>query len=536
MAPKKQQKGHKKEVTGKGKSEGSKSAPKVQISAQNEQKLRRLLQNNRTSVPPGGSGSGTMLEAQRTKRFRNIYDKLACEGFSSLQIEQALSALPEQAEPTLEAALDWLCFNIPGNELPLKFSSGVSVAEHEDAERYINLISTARVDWLPSQVQSEENREPVSVIALKPKINIEEEPQKLLQAEEADWIRRYINQQAEEECENGTSNEEASDDSDWETWTDSSERIRRKQARSNFRLLDKQPWRLRKKVISRNRRKQGRLIRELKQEMISLGLSEDTLNTTIPSKSPTAINKAQIMDSRFSIKEKVPVCVRNEEMATIFSTGICSDQEAEAKNKSESGCSTTDETAIIWKSDCVTTYGEIFSLSKENPVIELIASGGEEEQEAEEMLGLFNEEASADEKLPQAILEMQKKEKAITWAHGQALEKNHERWRKGCKPSNEEDLTKQPKAILQQRCQKCGWGAPKYERISGRGNTYSYSLTILRPTTGRGKNKKVGGSINFQLADPETVCESVDVCMLVRVATFSAHYKELFFSTVYGFE
>lgn len=31
-----------------------------------------------------------------------------------------------QGNATFEAALDWLCLNLPGNELPLKFSSGVS--------------------------------------------------------------------------------------------------------------------------------------------------------------------------------------------------------------------------------------------------------------------------------------------------------------------------------------------------------------------------------------------------------------------------
>jgi hypothetical protein len=31
-----------------------------------------------------------------------------------------------QESATFESALDWLCLNLPGNELPLKFSSGTS--------------------------------------------------------------------------------------------------------------------------------------------------------------------------------------------------------------------------------------------------------------------------------------------------------------------------------------------------------------------------------------------------------------------------
>lgn len=32
--------------------------------------------------------------------------------------------LGRQDSATFESALDWLCFNVPGEELPLKFSSG----------------------------------------------------------------------------------------------------------------------------------------------------------------------------------------------------------------------------------------------------------------------------------------------------------------------------------------------------------------------------------------------------------------------------
>ncbi|XP_057861727.2 DExH-box ATP-dependent RNA helicase DExH7, chloroplastic isoform X2 [Cryptomeria japonica] len=520
MAPKKQQKGQKKE----GKSGGSKSAPKVQITAQNEDKLRRLLLNNRASLPAvgGGSGSGGMLEAQRAKRLRNIYDKLACEGFTSLQIEPALSALSELEEATLEAALDWLCFNIPGHELPQKFSSGVSVGEHE--EKSVNVISTARVDWTPFQVPYEDNRKPASVIAFKSNINIEEEPRKLLQAEGADWIRRYMSQQAEEECETGISDEEASNDSDWEMWANSSERIRRKQSRSvidpatravsaaaEFQAARQAAMEAKEKGDKQKKEKASRLIRELKQEMISLGLSEDILNATVPSVRPTAVDKEEKLDSHFSMREKFSLDERDKEMATIFSQGVSSDHEAETRYKSAFDCSAPDGAAIIQESDLVDREGTILSPSKLDSASERITSGGgEEEQEAIEMLGLFNEDASSDEKVPQAILEIQKKEKAIAWTHGKASEKNQDRWRKNGKSVNEGDLTKQPKAVLQQQCQKCGWGAPKYEKISGRGNAYSYSLNILRPTTGRGKNRKVGGPITFQLSDQETVFESVD--------------------------
>ncbi|CAL5375896.1 unnamed protein product [Camellia sinensis] len=43
---------------------------------------------------------------------------------------------------TFEGALDWLCLNFPGNELPLKFSTGTSLYSNEGGA--VSIISTAR--------------------------------------------------------------------------------------------------------------------------------------------------------------------------------------------------------------------------------------------------------------------------------------------------------------------------------------------------------------------------------------------------------
>lgn len=539
MAPKKQQKGQKKD--GKGKSGGdSKSGPQVRLSAQNEQKLRRLLQNNaaanRASVPSSSSSSAAgnemvMSEAQRTKRLLNIYDKLACEGFTSEQIERALSALPGSEGMALETVLDWLCLNIPGNELPLKFSSGVSVLEHEGAEKSVNVISAARADWVPSVVQSEESREePVSEIALKPKANVKDEKKELVQAEGADWIRRYMSQQDESENEHGTSDGEASNDSDWEMWTESSERTRRKTIRTavdpatralsavaEFQAARQAAMEAKAEGDKEKQMLAGRLIRELKQEMISLGVSEDILSssTTIQHMRPTKLDKAQVGDGSCSKEENIPTGGRGEEIADMSSMANCLDHNSEVRRSMLKSGTIDKVTAFIdgtiMENKLVKPDGEILVSCQADPVIASMASGGgEEEQEAEEMLGLFNEDVVPDENLPGSIMEMQKKEKVFAWAQGQASERKQDRQKKGGKSSYQEDITKQPKAILQQQCQKSGWEAPKYEKISGRGNAFSYSLSIIRPTTGRGKNKKVGGVLNFQFPDPDYVFESAD--------------------------
>ncbi|XP_058184398.1 DExH-box ATP-dependent RNA helicase DExH7, chloroplastic-like [Rhododendron vialii] len=48
---------------------------------------------------------------------------------------------------SLEAALDWLCLNLPGNELPLKFSTGTSLYTNEGGA--VGIISNSRKDWSP---------------------------------------------------------------------------------------------------------------------------------------------------------------------------------------------------------------------------------------------------------------------------------------------------------------------------------------------------------------------------------------------------
>lgn len=84
MAPKKQQQ--------KPKKPSSSSGPRLQISAENENRLRRLLLNSGQTTAPVLADE-TLSIAQKSKRLRSIYEKLSCEGFANEQIELALSAL-----------------------------------------------------------------------------------------------------------------------------------------------------------------------------------------------------------------------------------------------------------------------------------------------------------------------------------------------------------------------------------------------------------------------------------------------------------
>lgn len=94
MAPKKKPQSSK----SKGKASSSSSAgPKLQISAENENRLRRLLLNSgrltQSPAPNPTTTEDAVSKAQKARKLSSIYEKLSCEGFLDDQIERALSSL-----------------------------------------------------------------------------------------------------------------------------------------------------------------------------------------------------------------------------------------------------------------------------------------------------------------------------------------------------------------------------------------------------------------------------------------------------------
>lgn len=99
MAPKKKpQKQSNKAASSSSSSSSSKpkpsSGPKLQISAENEDRLRRLLLNSGRTAPPAPAPIHSALSKnQKAKKLNTVYEKLSCEGFVDDQIELALSSL-----------------------------------------------------------------------------------------------------------------------------------------------------------------------------------------------------------------------------------------------------------------------------------------------------------------------------------------------------------------------------------------------------------------------------------------------------------
>lgn len=73
------------------------------------------------------------------------------------------------------------------------------------------------------------------------------------------------------------------------------------------------------------------------------------------------------------------------------------------------------------------------------------------------------------------------------------------------------DPQKIPKAVLHQLCQRSGWEAPKFNKVMGQRSSFSYAVSVLRRSSGRGKSRKSGGLITLQLPDQEETFESAEV-------------------------
>lgn len=76
-----------------------------------------------------------------------------------------------------------------------------------------------------------------------------------------------------------------------------------------------------------------------------------------------------------------------------------------------------------------------------------------------------------------------------------------------------------PKAVLHQLCQRSGWDAPKFNKVTGKNNNFLYAVSVLRKASGRGKSRKAGGLITLELPGEGETFGSVEV--LTYLYTFT---------------
>ncbi|KAL2339337.1 hypothetical protein Fmac_013783 [Flemingia macrophylla] len=445
------------------------SGPRLQISAENENRLRRLLLNSARPTPSTVTSTDDALtKAQKAKKLKAVYENLSCEGFTNHQIELALSALREGA--TFDSALDWLCLNLPGNELPLKFSTGTS---HYNQGGFVGVISHQPDNSTPSVDPYVTTKEETLESSVLIKRQLSDDTLDSCLPSQADWIRQYVEQQEEDESE---------------TWEDDifdgSSATKKPCEPRSYDVIAKEYLAARldatKAKEKRDKKRQeqaGHIIRKLKQELSALGLSDDNL----------ALEHEHEISSKFK-SERASM---GHEPVDCFKEKTPCDTEGLVSDK------TSVDGSDVERHTMVEHLGKPGS-----PVVQVEKDSVQGDVGDIELGGFFLEDVPSSEILPPDILKVQNQEK-IKRLYEKNLDKLDGIWKKG-------DPQKIPKAVLHQLCQKSGWEAPKFDKIFGRGKSYSYTVSILRKASGRGKNRKAGGLVTLQLPDQNETVESVE--------------------------
>ncbi|KAM7252349.1 hypothetical protein ACFE04_024232 [Oxalis oulophora] len=500
MAPKKKptQKQSKKPTSSSSSSSSSlsssSSGPRLQISSENENRLRRLLLNNqstsRNQAPPPPSDQDSSLSiSQKAKRLKAVYDNLSCEGFTNHQIELALSSLKENK--SFEAALDWLCLNLPGNELPLKFATGIS----NNAGGSVGVISTTKEDWTPPSVDQSLNiKKDVEEVSIKIKRQWDDDDTlDSRQFSQANWIRQYMEQ------------EEENEDGSWEDLAHEKDSMNGHLKPRSYDVIAKEYFGARLEAAKaketgdkKSKELAGQTIRKLKQELAALGLTDEVLASEFENER-AFVHASTETSSDFTSSEHVDETTKQDVEGELD----CLQQPSESTaDGDDSGCCFIE----------VPSKSSASQVSVQNKAI----SEEDLEDEEVELSGFFSEDVSASEALPPEFFELQKKEELRrALCSDKNLEKLEGIWKKG-------DPQKIPKAFLHQLCQRSGWEAPKFNKVTGKQNRFSYTVSILRKASGRGKSKKAGGLITLQLPEENTTFESAEDAQN-RVAAFALH-------------
>ncbi|CAD5315786.1 unnamed protein product [Arabidopsis thaliana] len=452
-------------------------APKLLVSPENEDRLRRLLLNFRRTPSPV---TATLSVTLKRKKLNNLYENLSCEGFLDDQIELALSSLRDGA--TLETALDWLCLNLPSHELPVNFSNGASRVP--TTGRSVAVISKSKKDWNVSVESTEssvqlkkEEPEPEVLVRVKSKRDEEEEDSlSSCQSSQADWIRQYMKRLEEEELES------SDDERDKVT-----QLFTRVSGPRSFEVIAKEYCVERYNAIKAKRKgdksgqsQAGLAICKLKEEMNALGPSE------------------AILESEFQRDR----------------------QDCEGAREKEVASSVLDDVHESVNADAF--FFQLFDdlTLDTNPV----GSCKSEEQESVvsndslddlDLGDLFDEDVPPYVPSPLELLELQKKEIMRELCNEKHLTKLNGIWKKG-------EAQKIPKALLHQLCQRSGWIAPKFNKVTGEGRNFSYTTSAMRKSSGFGKSRQAGGLVTIQLPHQVEDFESIQDAQN-RVAAFALH-------------
>jgi hypothetical protein len=89
--------------------------------------LLQDLQLCQPTVPADSAAAAGLTARQLQQHYAQLYDRLLEYSFSREQVQAALAALPK-GSADVDACLDWLCYNLPHQQLPRRFRGGSRLA------------------------------------------------------------------------------------------------------------------------------------------------------------------------------------------------------------------------------------------------------------------------------------------------------------------------------------------------------------------------------------------------------------------------
>ncbi|CAE5962521.1 unnamed protein product [Arabidopsis arenosa] len=455
-------------------------SPKLLISPENEDRLRRLLLNFRRTPSPV---TASLSVTQKRKKLNSLYENLSCEGFLDDQIELALSSLRDGA--TLETSLDWLCLNLPSHELPVNYSNRASRVP--TTGRSVAVISKSRKDLnvsaesAESSVQVKEETESEVLVRVKSKRDEEEDSLSSCQSSQADWIRQYMKRLEEEELES------SDDEGDKVSGPRPFEVITK-----DYCLERSNAIKAKRKGDKSGQRQAGLAICKLKQEMNALGPSE------------------AILESEFQRERQDCEGAKEKEVTFPMPGDVHESVNADAFFFQLFDDLTLDAIPV---GSCKSEETQPKALS--------LSSSGQESVVSNDTLDdldlgdLFVEDVPPYVPSPHELLELQKKEIMRELCNEKNLTKLKGIWKKG-------EAQKIPKALLHQLCQRSGWVAPKFNKVTGEGSNFSYTISVMRKSSGFGKSRQAGGLVTIQLPHQVEDFKSIQDAQN-RVAAFALH-------------
>lgn len=426
----------------------------------------------------------------------DIYKSLTAQGFVPHHVERALQALPLYSI-AVGSALDWLLLHLDRSDLPKQYADQVqnlgevelrhkataTAAKLEASQvEALKVAAAAEAKRVAAERAEQERKAAVAAKEAEAQRKADEEKEK---AARRAWILQYADDSSDDETSSEISESSPGDViEDWEIWGDPREVERRRAERARGALPRKDRLELIATELARTmqgaakakasgdrteQRTYGQMIGQLKREIAELGITEHDLPPI-----GEAATDAKKKENQGEV-ETTPA-------AGGGGGGNISDFEQQGYPPASSP-----QEASSPLSHCE----DEGSSGDEDLGFDLFDGGGSTVEELESVPGSDARSRRRAKAMAAAALQ--------PWGAGENSTSGKKKGG-GKKVEVKVPVLQHPKAVLQQVCQRYGWAAPRYERlspggsrdISEGGGDCRYAVTIDPGTNAAGVKKKGG--------------------------------------------